>query len=151
MDIRHCTIWLKHPMGSQDVSSVFEDQWRHFSSVPGMIDGSFVKNDDWCHSLGERTANQTITLGRKFSFLLYATLFISFGSSDCPYTIILAVVDPVHVEQPLVREQTLHRVLFSKTSLYISFFSIYIHRLVVVRLFSYTVEEADHSSISDEH
>ena len=33
----------------------------------------------------------------------------------------------------------------------IFFFSLYVRRLVVVRLFSYTVEEAGHSSISDEH
>ena len=64
------------------------------------------------------------------------------------------VVDPIYVEQFLDRELSLHRVLLLENVFVLSskifFFSRYIRRLVVVRPFSYTVEEADHSSISNE-
>ena len=60
----------------------------------------------------EHTANQTITFSGNFLFLLYVTPFISFDSVDCPYTIILVVVDPTYVEQFLVEKQKLHRVFF---------------------------------------
>ena len=117
MDMRHCAILLKCPIGSQDVIFVFESHWKHFSNVLGMIDCSFIKNDDWWHSLGTYSKPNHHFL-RKFSFLLYATPFISFDSADCPYTIILGVVNPIYVEQFLVLEQNLHCVLFSKTCSY---------------------------------
>ena len=117
MDMKHCAIFLKCPIGSQDVISVFESHWKHFSNVSGMIDCSLIKNDDRWHSLGTHKQPNHHFL-RTFSLLLYATPFISFNSADCPYTIILGVVDPIYVEQFFVREQSLHRVLFSKTYSY---------------------------------
>ena len=65
--------------------------------------------DDWCTPSEYRQPNHHLL--RKFSFLLHATPFISFDSADCPYTIILGVVDPIYVKQFLIREQNLHRVL----------------------------------------
>ena len=66
--------------------------------------------------------------------------------------IILAIVDLIYIEQFLIQEQDLRHILSFRKRLRTFFlFSLYVRRLVVVRLFSSTVQETDYSSISDEH
>ena len=98
-----------------------------------MIDCSFIKNDDWWHSLGTYSKPNHHFL-RKFSFLLYATPFISFDSADCPYAIILGIVDPIYVKVSRPRTESSSCPLFENVFVPSSktfFFSLYVRRLVV--------------------
>ena len=70
--------------------------------------------DDWWHSLGTHSKPNYHFL-RKFSFLLYASPFISFDSADCPYTSCSS-----HLCRTVSRPRTESSPcpLFSKTSSY---------------------------------
>ena len=118
--------------------------WKHFSNVSDMIDCSFIKNDrlvtlPWNTQPTKPSLSQEIFVGG-----LYATPFISFDSADCPYTIIFGVVDPIYVEtvsRPRTESSSysLFENVFVSQFDNIFFFSLYVPRLVVVRLL---VEEA---------
>ena len=58
----HGITLLKCPIGSQDVVSVFESHWKHFTNVSGKIDRSFLhKKMTIGDTLFQHTTNQTIT------------------------------------------------------------------------------------------
>ena len=113
--------------------------WKPLEALLGCIDRSFIKNDDWWHFLRIHSQSNHNFL-RKFSFLLYyATRFIGFDSADCPYTIILSAVDRIYVQQLLIWEQNLHRVLSFRKRVrtqFENFFS-FLFILVGSTIFSY--------------
>ena len=59
----HGVILLKCPIGCQDVVSVLESHWKHFSNVPGKIDRSIVPSSKMPigDTLFQQTNNPTIT------------------------------------------------------------------------------------------
>ena len=143
LNIRHWGILLKCPLNSQDVVSVFESYWKHFSNVSDVIDRSLLQGATPL----EHTVNQ---IDEIFIFALRHSLYqLRFGW--------LRTYDHLgscrsHLYRTVSRPRTepsLCPLFRTRLRTFVS--SLCSSRLVVVRLFSYTTKEADHSSISDEH
>ena len=107
------SILLEGPVAPENMISVFESYWQYFLDVSSMVDCSILEYHQGCYSFG--TGSQTDYHFRgKLSFRSNSASPIRCGTTWCPHTIILRVVDTVNIEHLFVRKENPHCLFFSK-------------------------------------
>jgi hypothetical protein len=107
------SILLEGPVAPEKMISVFESHWQYFLDVSSMVDCSILEYHQECYSFGTDSQPDHHFRGR-LSFRSNSASPIHCGTTWCPHTIILRVVDTVDIEHLFIRKANPHCLLFSK-------------------------------------